>query len=146
MALLHWDPTPELGALQREINRVFDNVLAPLTDQEAGWAFIPPVEIGETAAALVVMIELPGMEEADITVEATADKVMIRGERPATLKTPLDTVFHSELRYGKFHRDIPLPMAVDNQHIQAEYTAGVLILTLPKTEAELHKVVPVTVA
>ena len=146
MALIHWEPSPELGALQREINRVFDNFVAPWTDQESGWAFTPPVEIGETQDALVVMIELPGMTQADIEVEASTDKIMIRGERPAALKTPLDTVFHSELRYGKFHRTIPLPMEVDNQNIQAEYEAGVLKVTLPKTASEIHKTVTVKVA
>ncbi|MFN9173571.1 MAG: Hsp20/alpha crystallin family protein [Synechocystis sp.] len=146
MALIHWEPSPELGALQREINRVFDNFIAPLTDHESGWAFTPPVEIGETKDAIVVMIELPGMKQTDIEVEASTDQVMIRGERPTTFQTRLESIFHSELRYGKFHRTIPLPMEIDNQHIHAEYEAGVLTITLPKTASEIHQTVTVKLA
>ncbi|BAY82656.1 heat shock protein Hsp20 [Calothrix parasitica NIES-267] len=52
--------------------------------------------------------------------------------------------FKSEFHYGKFHRVIPLPARVQNTNVTADYKDGILNLTLPKTEAEKHKVVKVS--
>lgn len=47
----------------------------------------------------------------------------------------------SEFSYGKFERTIGLPVAVQNDQVEAHFTGGILTLTLPKVEAVVNRVV-----
>ncbi|QYO67233.1 Hsp20/alpha crystallin family protein [Leptolyngbya sp. 7M] len=143
MALIRWQPFQEIDALQREMNRLFDDVLAPSSRRENGMAFMPAAEMKETEDAIHLKLEVPGLEAKDLNVEVTADAVSISGERQSETKTEEKGVFRSEFRYGKFQRVIPLPAQIDNQKVQAEYKDGILKLTLPKMEDERRKVVKV---
>ncbi|MBF2045982.1 MAG: Hsp20/alpha crystallin family protein [Leptolyngbya sp. IPPAS B-1204] len=143
MALIRWQPFQEIDALQREMNRLFDDVLAPSGRRENGMAFMPAAELKETEDAIHLRLEVPGLEAKDLNVEVTADSVSISGERQSETKTEEKGVFRSEFRYGKFQRVIPLPVQIDNQNVQAEYKDGILKLTLPKMEDERRKVVKV---
>jgi HSP20 family protein len=51
----------------------------------------------------------------------------------------------SEFRYGKFHRVIGLPAAVQNDQVAADYADGILTLTLPREQAVRPNVVKVNV-
>lgn len=144
MALIRWQPFQEIDTLQREINRLFDDVLAPSSRRENGMAFfVPAAEMKETDEAIHLKLEVPGLEAKDLNVEVTADSVSISGERQTETKTEEKGMFRSEFRYGKFQRVIPLPAQVDNQKVQAEYKDGILTLNLPKLEDERRKVVKV---
>ncbi len=52
----------------------------------------------------------------------------------------------SEFQYGKFQRVIPLPVAVINDQVQAEYKDGILTLSLPKVVEARNKVVKINLA
>lgn len=143
MTLIRWQPFQEIDTLQREMNRLFDDILVPTTRRENGMGFVPAAELKETEDAIHLKLEVPGLEAKDLNVEVTADSVSISGERQTETKTEEKGVFRSEFRYGKFQRVIPLPTEVDNQNVQAEYKDGILMLTLPKVEHEKRKVVKV---
>ncbi|WAL59751.1 Hsp20/alpha crystallin family protein [Thermocoleostomius sinensis] len=144
MSLVRWEPLREINALQRQMNRLFDDVMSPLSRYEDGnFTFFPPVELNETADAVHLKLETPGMEPKDLDVQVTAEAVSISGERKTETKTEENGVTRSEFRYGKFQRMIPLPARIDNQSVQAEYKDGILRLTLPKVEEEKNKVVKV---
>jgi HSP20 family protein len=144
MALTRWEPFREINTLQRQMNRLFDDVMSPLTRYENGdFTFAPPVELNETADDIHLKLEIPGMESKDLDVQVTAEAVSISGERRSETKTEENGVTRSEFRYGKFQRVIPLPARIDNQAVQAEYKDGILQLTLPKVEDEKNKVVKV---
>lgn len=143
MALIRWQPLQEIDTLQREMNRLFDDMLTPTTRRENGLAFVPAAEMKETDEAVHLRLEVPGLEAKDLDIEVTADAVSISGERRSETKTEEKGIFRSEFRYGKFQRVIPLNTQVDNQKVQAEYKDGILTLTLPKMEDERRKVVKV---
>ena len=144
MALIRWEPFQEVDTLQRQMNRLFDNLIQPPSTEEVGVSFTPAAEIQETADALHLRIELPGMAAEDIDVKATAEAVAISGERKSE-KTTEKRVTRSEFRYGKFQRIISLPVRIQHEQVQADYKNGVLSLNLPKAEAEKHKVVKVSI-
>jgi len=143
--LAHWQPMREFNDLQKELNRVFDLITdAPLTRPTDGNnAFVPAAEIEETPAGFNLRLEIPGLNADNLTIEATAESVQIRGERQRTTKTGENGSFRSEFRYGQFQRVIPLPARIQNDAVVANYKDGVLLLTLPKVEAEKNKVVKV---
>lgn len=144
MTLIRFQPYREIETLQRQLNRLFDsefNQLAGLGNDER--FHTPAAEIKETDDAVHLNIEIPGMNAADLNVEVTAEAVSISGERKSENKTDENGVIRSEFRYGRFHRVISLPTRVQNTQVQANYTNGILSLTLPKVEEAKNKVVKV---
>lgn len=145
MALIRWQPFPEIDSLQREMNRIFDS-LAPRQTDALGSDFMPAAEIKETPEAINLKLEVPGMDAKDIDIQVSAEAVSISGERKEEKKTEEKGMTRSEFRYGSFRRVIPLPSRVQNTDVNAEYKNGMLNLTLPKAEEEKNKVVKVNVA
>lgn len=79
MALIRWEPFREVDALQKEMNRLFDT-LAPGqfgNGEKLGVSFVPAAEMTETADAIHLKLEVPGMEAKDLNIEATADSISI---------------------------------------------------------------------
>lgn len=147
MSLVRWQPLREIDALQREMNQLFDEFLAPSMRRGDGrggaFSFAPAAELEETPDAIHLRLEIPGLDAKDLDVQVTADSVSVSGERKTETKTEEKGVFRSEFRYGKFQRVIPLPVRINNQNVQAEYKDGILSLMLPKVEEEKNKVVKV---
>lgn len=92
----------------------------------------PAIDITEDDKAYRVTAELPGMNEKDVEVVLSGDRLTLRGEKRQERQ---DASKHlSERSYGMFQRSFTLPEAVDRGRIEAGFSNGVLTLTLPKTE------------
>jgi HSP20 family protein len=141
--LSRYNPWQEFNTLQRQINRLFDTVLTPETTGEKATSFIPAAELNETADAVHLKLEVPGIEAKDLDIQVTENAVAITGERKFENKTEENGVTRTEFHYGKFQRVIPLPARIQNTDVKAEYKDGILNLTLPKTQQEKNKVVKV---
>ena len=131
-------PTPQktsspdlFGTLQREVNRVFDQMFGASAPMELG-AFAPSVEMKETDGAVVVTAELPGMEEKDVELSLDGDILTIAGEKKQE-KTEEKQGYHlTERSYGSFRRSLRLPWAADPAQTGASFEKGVLTVTLPR--------------
>ena len=144
MALVRWQPFREVESLQRQMNRLFDD-LVPTGENgfQGGMSFMPAVEMNESPNAVHLKVEVPGLEAKDMDVQVTKDAVSIKGERKSEAKTSENGVTRSEFRYGSFHRVIPLPAQIQNDKVEAEFNNGILTLNLPKAEEEKNKVIKV---
>lgn len=123
-------------SLQREINRVFDDMWrgfdAPLArfgrdGSGFGW---PSVELHESDKELTLTAELPGMSDKDVEILLEEDSLILRGERRSA-HTDNARQF-SEFFYGRFERQIPLPVEVQADKVAATFKDGLLTVTLPK--------------
>lgn len=125
------DESPLLS-LQRDLNQVFEDFWSRFEAPLGGSLSMsgPRTDISETDEAMVVSIDLPGLDDKDIEVNVTDDMLTIRGEREERAE---GNGFTSQSRRS-FHRMIPVPPGVDPQKAEAEFKRGVLTLTLPKTE------------
>ena len=145
MAIVRYSPWSEMDSVQRQINRMFNEVLAPANSIEFGnYSKYPAAELKETEDALVLKLEVPGINVNELEIEATAKSISIKGDRKSTITEEEANKTLSEFRYGSFQRVIPLPVQIQNTKVAAEYKDGILVLTLPKAEAELHKIVKVS--
>lgn len=142
----HWEPMREIEHLQRRMNRLFERVFPNSDGGVSALNFIPSAEMEETADAIRLRLEIPGLESKDLNVEVTEESVSISGDRKSETTTEEKGVVRSEFRYGKFERVIPLPAHVQNDKAQAEYKNGILTLTIPKVEGEKKKSVKINVA
>ena len=145
MTLIRLEPFREIESLQRQMNRLFEE-LHSSTHSLDSRPFVPAAELYETADALHLKIEVPGLSPEDIDIQVTPEAVAITGERHAETETEEKGMMRSEFRYGKFQRVIPLPVRIQNHHVEGEYKNGILNMNLPKAEEEKHRVVKVNVA
>lgn len=143
MSLIRYNPLREIDTLQRQMNQLFDEVFLPTERSGDRLAFSPVAELLENDEAYTLKVELPGIKPEEIEIQASKDSVSITGERQDTRETESDGFRRTEFRYGKFHRIIPLPSAIQNTAVTADYEAGILKLTLPKAEESKNKVVKV---
>src|SRR5581483_4413486 len=131
-----------IWSIQREMNRMFDDVLrsfdlAPFGgsfEPSMGW---PSIEVNESDKDVKVTAELPGLDEKDVQVELTNGVLSIKGEKKTETEDK-DRKF-SERYYGRFERRIPI-VDVDQDKISAAFKNGVLTVTMPKLPQAESKV------
>ncbi len=126
-------------ALHHEMNRLFDDFwrdfsLPGFTSSTGGW---PQVELSETDKEVKVEAELPGLDDKDIELFLSNGVLTIRGEKKSEAE---DKNRHlSERFYGRFERQISLPVDVQEDKIAASFKKGVLTVTLPKAPGAAEK-------
>jgi HSP20 family protein len=88
----------------------------------------------------------PGLEPEALSVSVSADQLIISGEKKALPKDIKSEYIHrSERATGQFARSLSLSVGVESDRVQANYTNGVLNITLPKMEAVKPKQIQVKV-
>ena len=129
------DASRELTDIQTQMNRLFDNFLgqsAPQGVMERVWA--PAVDMYETKDAVLVSVEVPGLNEKDIHLSITGDLLTIHGERQWNDEARDASYYRQERWFGKFERVLSLPTSVEAGQVKATYRDGVLTIRLPKSE------------
>ena len=144
MALVRYNPWREINALQRQLDTIFDDVIVP-TANRFDLTNYPAVELTENESSFLLKVEVPGLDKADLDVQATADSISISGERIDKNESDTQGNTRSEFRYGKFQRVVSLPKKVQNTKVTAEYKDGVVRLVLPKTETTEKKAVKIEI-
>ncbi len=141
MALIRWQPYREMNTVRHQLDRLFDDVLAPISAAQQDWfTSVPAAEISETDDAILLKLELPGMNPKDLDIEVMEQSVSVSGDRKSETTSNDHGVTRSEFRYGSFQRIIPLPTRVQNTKVTADYKDGILHLNLPKSEEVKNKV------
>ena len=137
-----------LMSLNRDINRLFDDLLQPsalptTADPAVATALITPqMNVSETDTEIRVAAELPGVDLDDLEVDVMDDMLVIRGEKRLE-RSDEDENFHFvECAYGSFQRTVQLPFAADPDQVQANFENGVLSITVPKSDQQqgVHRI------
>ena len=97
--------------------------------------FSPKVDIKENKDHYDISAELPGVKKEDIHVTLNNGVLSISAESHQEDKEEKNgKIVRQERRYGKFLRSFNLGTDVQESDIQANFTDGVLTLSLPKQE------------
>ena len=120
-----------LGTLQREVNRVFDQMFGGMAAPPLA-GFAPSVEMKVTEQGVVVTAELPGMDEKEVEVALEGDLLTLSGEKRQEKTEEKEGVHISERSYGSFSRSLRLPWAADPAQASASFDKGVLTVTLQR--------------
>ncbi|HUK07168.1 MAG TPA: Hsp20/alpha crystallin family protein [Stellaceae bacterium] len=94
---------------------------------------VPAVDVTEDEKAYKVAAELPGLDEKDIEVSVTGDVLTIKGEKRQEKEEKSKNWYVAERTFGSFQRAFALPDGVDRNNIAADFSKGVLTVTLPKS-------------
>ena len=93
----------------------------------------PAVDISEDAAGYKMTAELPGMTEKEIEVVLSDGTLTLKGEKRQEKEQKEKNFYLSERAYGSFQRSFTVPDGVDREKIAADFSKGVLTISMPKT-------------
>jgi HSP20 family protein len=121
----------EMARMQDEFNRLFGRSAGGRLFRASG----PAVNLWEDDTAVYAELDLPGFNPDKFDVQVTEGNTLtVTAERQPDEWA--SAVWHRQERaYGSFTRTLTLPVLVDADKVEARYEAGVLRLTLPKSEA-----------
>lgn len=99
--------------------------------------------VSETDKEIRVTAELPGLEQKDIDISVTGNRLTIKGEKTSENEEKKDEEgrqFHRiERSSGMFQRSMTLPFEIDNNAVNAEFKNGVLTVTVTKPPEAVEK-------
>lgn len=103
------------------------------------YSFVPKVDVIEEDKAFEIHVAVPGVNKDDFKIDLNDNYLTISGERKFT-KEKKENHFRSfETQYGSFSRSFSLPETVAGDKITAQYTNGILVVTVPKDEKKALK-------
>ena len=145
--ITRFDPFRDLVQLQDRVNRLFQES-ANSAGREEGFttsSFVPPVDIYENEHNIVLKLEVPGVDQKDLDIRIENNTITIRGERKFEKETKEENYHRVERRYGQFQRSFGLPQTVNPEQVTADYSNGILTVTLAKRAEAKPKQIKVNV-
>lgn len=141
--LVRWDPLREAAAVHTELSRLMNGLFEGSGKQVQAW--VPTLDVWETADAVHYAFDLPGLTQDAIQVEAEDGSLTVSATRERQHKPEGDRFYRFERRFGAFSRTIGLPQGVSEDDIKASYLNGVLEITVPKPEQPKPKRIEIAV-
>jgi HSP20 family protein len=120
MSTTTFDPFRELDRLLGAVNRAPASLAMPMDLYREGDRF-------------VVAVDLPGVDPATIDIDVEDRTLTIRAERASHVSREVQWLTH-ERPTGTFARQLTLGYGVATDKIEADYSDGVLRLTIPVAE------------
>lgn len=96
-----------------------------------GRFYVPYADIYETDEALMIVMEMPGVNREAVDVALENNVLRVEGKIDFSNYDGLEPVY-TEYNVGHYARSFVLSDTVDREHIAANLEDGVLLLTLPK--------------
>ncbi|SDF76118.1 heat shock protein Hsp18 [Sporomusa acidovorans] len=143
--LIPFNKKNELTSREDFFNQVFDqffreDFFAPFTTTGSSFH----VDLKETNDSYMIKADLPGIQKGDITIHFENDYLTISAKRNDETEIKDGNYLRRERRFGEFSRSFYI-RNVRDENIDAEFTDGVLTITLPKREnnATINKTIPI---
>jgi HSP20 family protein len=145
MPVVRFDRSYQMSPLHSQMNRLFTTFFDTPTGRGTGNGamrrWIPAMDLVEAGEHYVVRADLPGMTEADVTIEIENDVLTISGERKTETEDKHEGFYRLERTTGAFSRSLALPEGIDPATVSATFANGVLEVRFPKpVQAQPHRV------
>jgi HSP20 family molecular chaperone IbpA len=105
--------------------------------------FVPTADIYETQDALTVILEMPGVEKSNVTVQVEDGLLHVEGRLDLAKYQGLQPLY-TEYNIGHYSRSFQLSSKIDQSKIGAALNGGVLSLTLPKVDEAKPRVITIS--
>jgi HSP20 family protein len=110
---------------------------------EAGRFFSPHTDIHETDKAVIVSMEVPGVDRNAIDLQLEKGVLTVRGTIDSQKYESLRPIY-SEYNVGNFVRTFTVSPKIDASGISATVADGVLTIELPKAKEALARRIAVS--
>jgi HSP20 family protein len=127
------DPFEALLTLQRALDARIESDWMERGTAASG--SFPPINIFQKGDDFVAVVELPGVDKNDLEIEAKEDTIRIRGRKVIAYGEQA-SVHRRERVSGVFDRTLSVPIRIEPGSIKAEYRDGMLLLFIPRAEAD----------
>ena len=125
-------------SIQKEVDRalhgfydIFESKPFHLKEFE-NLSIAPAMDLVEDDQSYKLEVEMPGMDEKDITITLLDNLLTIHGEKSTSKKDERKNYIAREINYGRYERSISLPQASDANKVTASFKKGMLWITIPK--------------
>ena len=92
----------------------------------------PSMDLVEDDKCYKIEVEMPGLDEKDISISLNNNLLTIQGEKSISKKDNHKNYIAREISYGRYLRSISLPQAADSDKAMASFKKGMLWITIPK--------------
>jgi len=107
--------------------------------------FTPAVDLSETADAYRIEAELPGWKPEQVEISIENGVLTLKGEAAEETAAEGEKQHVREIARSSFLRRFALPAEVDADKATAEFTLGMLKLSIPKAEVVKPKQIRIAV-
>jgi len=136
----NWNPYAEIERMQRDMDRMFNNAFSRFNSNPdfqqlfKESAATPAMDVKEDDAKYTVIVDLPGADEKNISVNLDGQQLTVKGEQDFSQqkKDANGNVVFQERHTGTFQRSITLPEPVKQNGMVTKVDNGVLTITVPK--------------
>ncbi|MFO0754432.1 MAG: Hsp20/alpha crystallin family protein [Thermodesulfovibrionales bacterium] len=128
--LERWGRFPDPWREFERLNRAF---LRP--SQEMSVDF-PAMNVWVSGDSAVVTTELPGVDSGGLEISVVGKTLTVRGSRsPEELKGG-ESYHRRERWHGQFSKTIEIPFTIEADKVEAQFSKGILSISLPRAEAD----------
>lgn len=128
-----------LSSLRTEVEHVFGRLAEGFRNLR-GEKRQPSADAAESDNGYEISVELPGMDAGDIDLKVEGDVLVISGEKRDEREESDRNYYLVERSYGAFRRAFRLPEDVDRERIGAEFSKGVLTVSMPRAPGAVKDV------
>jgi HSP20 family protein len=129
----------DIRRIQEEMDVLFDHFYkvrhSPVLTSRRLWR--PPTDVIETTSEVIILAEVGGMKQKDLSISLADNVLVIRGERKERDIKNISGYRSMEINYGMFERNIYLPEVVDTKEIVANYKDGLLEIRINKKDEKI---------
>lgn len=124
---------PDAEDLAADVRRLFEELERAGHSPHSGSSLhAPPLDVVETAEAVDVVIDLPGVVASEVRLVFKESTLILAGEKHPPGGVRDGSAFHLvERSFGRFARVVRLEHAVDTSKARATLRAGVLRVVVP---------------
>lgn len=128
-SILNIDPVNEIQQMSEMMDRLFG---APWRTTEGPQSLVLPIDLYEQEGKLMIRAAVPGVKPDDLDIQVENNVLTISGETKCEDEIKDAKVYRREVSYGRFTRSIRLPENLDLEKIDAQFSNGIVTVSLPK--------------
>jgi HSP20 family protein len=137
--LARWRPWADVFDWNAPVGRLLDSLWGAGDGLGEG---APGATLEEADESFVLEVDLPGVAKDDITIEASDNRISVKGERKEAERRGV--LRRSTRVTGTFAYEVTMPTPIDGKGVTATMTDGVLKITAPKATIARATHVPIS--
>jgi len=142
--ITRWTPVRDMFTLREAMDQLVNERYAHNEDYyRQNVARQLPIDAYDNEDAIVITADVPGLKPEDLQVTMENNTLTIRGESKNHAEER--NYFLRERATSQFERILTINTPIDSNKVKAEFDNGVLMLTLPKAEANKPKQIAIKV-
>jgi HSP20 family protein len=133
MADFKKDLMQDMRQMQEEMDLLFNQLSNWRKTPTANRLWRPPTDVWESDDEVVVLIELAGVKQSEVSLTLKDNILTVKGDRKMASKREGCCFRNMEISTGRFERNIYLPETIDPESVKANYHDGFLEIVVCKS-------------